>query len=72
MKVLLRNHLRTVKYCSANIAPQEYWIHNAIGGQGWRVSLAQQHDGSVQWQLTLDEPYHMHATMMVLNGVVLK
>ena len=70
MKVLVNNHLAVVRYCDQYIASRQYWIHNTIGGTGWRVTLAEQPNKRIRWQLELDDNLESHITMMVLKNAI--
>lgn len=36
---LPRNKLNEVRqWCEQHISPREYWLHNQIGGLGWKIS----------------------------------
>ena len=31
------NRVDLAEYCSANISKRMYWLHNQVGGEGWRI-----------------------------------
>lgn len=39
-----------VEYCNTHISPQRYYLHNGIGGVGWRISNSELSSG---WSATV-------------------
>lgn len=39
MKLIIPTDARkaVARYCEANIAPRAYYLHDSVGGQGWRM-----------------------------------
>lgn len=38
MKILpVKNLTKTEDWCSKIIGPRTYWLHNKLGGAGWRI-----------------------------------
>jgi hypothetical protein len=42
----------TIRWCSKNIAPRQFFLHNLVGGNGWRVFISR----NSLWYLETDDP----------------
>lgn len=64
MTIRVRGYRELVDYCSANISPRRYFLHNQIGGPGWRVIRKQGY-----WELEIDdlENIDAHLTWLALT-----
>lgn len=31
------SEMEIINWCSKYISPREYWLHNRVGGEGWRL-----------------------------------
>lgn len=43
-----------MSYCYENISARRFFLHNQIGGEGWKL-----YNDSKGWHLTTDDPRHL-------------
>lgn len=48
------NRKELADYCNLNISPRRYWLHDSIGGVGWRIySNSEPEDPNVNWKIRI-------------------
>lgn len=48
------NRKELADYCSNNISPRRYWLHDSIGGKGWRIySNSEPEDPNINWKIQI-------------------
>lgn len=53
MIILKSNQINsTIRWCSKNIAPRQFFLHNLIGGNGWKIFISR----DSLWYLETDDP----------------
>ena len=54
MIVIPHNKISVVHHwCSKNISPRQYYLHNMFGGDGWEFTRSKDING---WQLKTEDP----------------
>jgi len=54
MIVIPHNKISVVHHwCSKNISPRQYYLHNTFGGDGWEFTRSKDING---WKLKTDDP----------------
>lgn len=55
-------------YCHSNISPRRYYLHNAIGGNGWSLKPNISSTlTNVTYILKLDSEFEYHLTIIALR-----
>jgi hypothetical protein len=60
----VRDPEAVVDYCSTNIGPQRYYLHTAVGGQGWRVYRTRM---DPTWSIDLADELEAQAVIIALK-----
>jgi hypothetical protein len=48
------NRIDLAEYCSNNISKRSYWLHDQIGGEGWRIySNSEPLDPNINWKIQI-------------------
>jgi hypothetical protein len=48
------NRIELAEYCSNNISKRSYWLHDQIGGEGWRIySKSEPEDPNINWKIQI-------------------
>lgn len=63
MSIRVRHYTEVIDYCTKHISPRRYFLHNQIGGIGWRVF----YNGGY-WELEINaEHADAHITWLALT-----
>jgi hypothetical protein len=67
MSIRVRNYTEVVDYCTEHISPRRYYLHNQIGGLGWRVIRKDKY-----WELEIhdEKSIDAHITWLALTSVL--
>lgn len=65
MSIRVRHYTEVVDYCTEHISPRRYYLHNQIGGLGWRVFRNKGY-----WELEIDDEKNIdaHITWIALTA----
>jgi hypothetical protein len=52
------NRVDLAEYCHTNISPRRYYLHNQVGGEGWRIySLVEPVNPDGNWKIKMTKWY---------------
>lgn len=62
----VNNYNVAVEYCSKNIGPRRYWLHNKLGGEGWSITRTY-YDNKTPARLTIEDEKKALLAMLALS-----
>lgn len=64
VSIRVKNLKQIETYCSGNISPRRYYLHNALGGEGWRIFRK---DGYWNLEINNEKDITSHITWLALT-----